>query len=92
MRVHMIVRGEVQGVSFRMSTLREAQRLGVVGWVRNLPDGSVELEAEGPNDQVRQLVEYARTGPPSAIVRHVQLDELDDTGPDVKDKGFTIRR
>ena len=89
MRVHMIVRGEVQGVSFRMSTLREAQRLGVAGWVRNRDDGSVELEAEGPQDQVRALVDWARVGPPSAVVRHVELDEIPDGGGDAI---FTIRR
>jgi acylphosphatase len=89
MRIHMIVRGRVQGVSFRMATLREAQRLGVVGWVRNREDGSVELEAEGESGRVDELVAWARQGPPAAMVRDVQLDEISATGAD---SIFTIRR
>ena len=63
------VTGRVQGVSFRWYTQEQAQRLGVVGWVRNEPDGSVLLHAEGEDDAVDALVEWCRHGPPSARVR-----------------------
>ena len=70
-RVRLIVRGRVQGVWFRDSTRREAVSLGLAGWVRNLPDGSVETLIEGPEDQVRRLVSWCGKGPPSAEVFRV---------------------
>jgi acylphosphatase len=71
-RIRLIIAGRVQGVWFRDSTRREASRLGVSGWVRNRPDGSVEVLAEGPADRVKQLVTWCHQGPPAAQVRHVQ--------------------
>ncbi len=71
-RVRLIIEGRVQGVWFRDSTRREASRLGVSGWVRNRPDGSVEVLAEGPLDRVEQLVAWSHQGPPAAHVRRVQ--------------------
>lgn len=67
------VSGRVQGVSFRWSTQEQAQRLGVVGWVRNEPDGSVLLHAEGEDDAVDALVAWCRTGPGMARVRDVTV-------------------
>ena len=55
-RAHLIVRGRVQGVWFRGSMQEEAERLGVAGWVRNRPDGTVEAEIEGERDAVDALV------------------------------------
>ena len=66
--VHIIVRGRVQGVSFRYYTLLRANELGVVGWVRNLPDGTVEVLAEGSQKQLDQLTSYLNTGPIGARV------------------------
>jgi acylphosphatase len=63
------VTGQVQGVAFRWHTQAQAQRLGVVGWVRNEVDGSVRVHAEGEDDAVDALVEWCRHGPPSARVR-----------------------
>ncbi len=74
-RVRLIIRGRVQGVWFRDSTRRQAARLGVTGWVRNLPDGSVEVVAEGPADKVDKLVQWCHEGPPAARVDQVIEDE-----------------
>lgn len=81
-RIRAIVSGRVQGVAFRASTVTEARRLGVVGWVKNRTDGSVELEAEGPDDMVAALVQWCHEGPPSARVARVAVDELRPTGGD----------
>lgn len=70
-RVRLIIEGRVQGVWFRESTRREAERLGVYGWVRNRREGTVEVVAEGPEDRVRKLVAWCHHGPPSARVIRV---------------------
>ncbi len=67
-RVHLVVSGRVQGVFFRQSTADTARRLGLRGWVRNLPDGRVEAEAEGERAALETLVEWCRRGPPAARV------------------------
>ncbi|HJW24198.1 MAG TPA: acylphosphatase [Rhodocyclaceae bacterium] len=74
---HLSITGLVQGVSFRWYMVQEARRLGVDGWVRNRRDGSVEAAVAGPEDQVRQLVEWARRGPPAAQVDGVDLGPWD---------------
>jgi acylphosphatase len=71
-RVHLTIDGLVQGVAFRAYTEEEARRLGVQGWVRNLPDGRVEAEAEGERSAVEALVAWCRHGPPAARVEAVQ--------------------
>lgn len=80
-QVRAIVRGRVQGVFFRKSTLEAATRLGLCGTVRNLPDRSVEIIVRGPHDLVEQLLAWARQGPPSARVDAVETTplELDPT-------------
>jgi len=70
-RVHVVVSGRVQGVAFRAYTVDEARDLGVRGWVRNLPDGRVEAEAEGERPAVEALVAFCRRGPPAARVEGV---------------------
>lgn len=70
-RVHLHVSGLVQGVFFRQSTVDEARRLGVAGWVRNLPDGRVEVLAEGSKAALDGLVAFCRRGPPAARVEDV---------------------
>lgn len=75
--LHLRIEGRVQGVWFRESMRREAERLGVVGWVRNRPDGSVEAVAQGPAEAVDALVEWARSGPPQARVERVVLAETE---------------
>lgn len=87
-RIRAIVSGRVQGVSYRASTASEARRLGLVGYVKNLADGSVELEAEGLDDKIDALVAWCRRGPPAAHVTHVAVDEIAATGAD---RAFEIR-
>ncbi len=72
-RVHLIVRGRVQGVFFRGAMQDEAERLGLAGWVRNRPDGTVEAEAEGERSAVDALVAWAHHGPPAARVAGVDV-------------------
>jgi len=74
-RVRLIIEGRVQGVWFRESTRREAERLGVRGWVRNRREGTVEVLAEGPKENVRKLVDWCHHGPPSARVMRVNETE-----------------
>ena len=78
-RVRAIVRGRVQGVSYRASTVAQARRLGLTGWVQNRPDGGVELEAEGPTDAVAALLAWCEQGPPAARVTGVTVEELPAT-------------
>lgn len=87
-RVHIWVSGRVQGVFFRASTRDEALRLGLVGWVRNLPDGRVELVAEGPAGAVEDLINWCRKGPPSARIGRVEVQEAEPTG---EYQGFDVR-
>jgi acylphosphatase len=70
-RVRLRVSGQVQGVFYRQSTAMEAARLGLSGSVRNLPDGSVEVVAEGIRADVETLVAWCRRGPPAARVADV---------------------
>lgn len=75
-RIRAIVSGRVQGVAYRASTVSEALRLGLVGWVKNRGDGGVELEAEGPDDKVAALIRWCHEGPPAAKVSRVDVEEL----------------
>ena len=81
-RIRAIVSGRVQGVSYRASTAAKARQLGLAGWVKNLPNGNVELEAEGSPEQVAALVTWCHHGPPAARVDHVALEELSPIGDD----------
>lgn len=79
-RVHLIIEGRVQGVFFRETTRKTAVSLGVNGWVRNRRDGSVEVVAEGPEKEVRELVRWCRSGPPTARVDRMQEDFEESRG------------
>lgn len=79
-RVSVIVRGRVQGVAFRQSTVARALDLGVNGWVRNLPDGSVEGLFEGAEPAVTALVEWCRQGPPASRVERLEQRQETYTG------------
>ncbi|HUK27250.1 MAG TPA: acylphosphatase [Candidatus Acidoferrales bacterium] len=85
-RAHVYVSGLVQGVFFRVETLRMAQRLGVSGWVRNAND-QVEAIFEGPKDKVEEAIEFCRHGPPRARVSNLEVKWEEWTG---KYQGFII--
>ena len=83
-----IVHGRVQGVFFRTFVEEHAQRLGLVGYVRNLPSGAVEVMAEGEREQVNKLVGHLKMGPPTAIVDRVEISWSEYTGDH---SGFRVR-
>jgi acylphosphatase len=71
------ITGRVQGVWYRASAASEAKRLGLTGWIRNVPDGSVVALAQGRREDVSAFIEWCRSGPPSAEVKNVHTDWLD---------------
>jgi acylphosphatase len=79
-RVRLRIRGRVQGVYFRASTVQRARQLGVTGWVTNCLDGSVEVLAEGASEQLDELVAWCHRGPTGARVEAVDLDRQDFRG------------
>jgi len=72
-RAYVTVAGRVQGVFFRAETKREAERYGVKGWVRNMPDSNVEAVFEGEEESVKRLIEFCRLGPSGAEVTSVNV-------------------
>ena len=85
---HLYIYGRVQGVFFRASTRRIALKLGLKGFVRNLPDGRVEAYFEGEEERVREAVDWCHHGPPGARVERVRVQWEEYRG-DLK--GFEIR-
>ncbi len=83
-----VVTGRVQGVGFRYTTQEVGQRLGLVGWVRNQPDGSVAAWAQGTEDAVARFAAYLEQGPRAARVTSVQVVT---TEPDPTLQGFQVR-
>ncbi|SJN17743.1 Acylphosphate phosphohydrolase, putative [Microbacterium esteraromaticum] len=86
--VHVVVRGRVQGVGFRWFTREAANAHGVTGWVRNLPDGSVEALLCGADAEVDAVLAKLRTGPPFAHVDDVGVSDAEDS----QLREFEIRR
>jgi acylphosphatase len=82
-----VISGRVQGVGFRYFAERSAERWGIAGWVRNLPDGRVEVQAEGTRDHLAQFERDLRRGPSRAEVRGFESVESAAEGA----KGFEIR-
>lgn len=72
-KAHIEVYGRVQGVFYRYSTMQKATELGLVGWVRNLSGGSVEIVCEGQEDIVEQFIAWCREGPPGARVEQLNI-------------------
>ncbi|MBP2146680.1 acylphosphatase [Methanofollis sp. W23] len=88
-RVHLFVRGRVQGVFFRDATEETARQHGVTGWVQNLPDGRVEAVFEGEAEDVEAVLAVCQRGPPAARVTGVEVHEEPYTGTF---SGFSVRR
>lgn len=86
-RFHAIVHGRVQGVFYRDYTRQQAELLGVHGWVRNLPDGTVEAVIEGEADKVVVMRKWLQTGSPLAAVTAVDITDEEPTG----ERGFSVR-
>lgn len=82
------ITGRVQGVGFRHHTRQAARRLGLDGWVRNEPDGSVEVRAAGDPESLDRFEEELRRGPRAASVDDVEVEELGEPGDWV---GFSVR-
>lgn len=86
--VEIAVRGRVQGVAYRWTTLNQAERLGIDGWVGNEPDGSVVGYFEGPREAVEALVAWCRKGPSGARVEGLDTAEVAARGV----HGFDVRQ
>ncbi len=86
-RIYCLVKGRVQGVFFRVATQERAQELGLVGYARNLPDGTVEVEAEGEQEKLKRLIEFLKTGPAKARVDNIELKWHDPVG---KEQDFLV--
>ncbi len=84
--LHAIAHGRVQGVYFRTFVVRRGAELGLTGYARNLPDGTVEVRAEGETGQLQKLLDYLKTGPPAARVERV------DTAWSENTEGYTTFR
>jgi acylphosphatase len=86
-RVHVTVRGEVQGVGYRYTMRMVAREAGVAGWVRNRRDGAVEAEVEGTPGQVDEVLAWMAEGPPGSIVESATVTDAAPTG----ERGFEVR-
>ncbi len=76
-QIHLLISGRVQGVGFRDFTQRTAEKLGILGWVRNLSNGKVELKAQGPDDKLKEFTEKVSEGPSSSKVEKVESVKSD---------------
>ena len=79
-RIHLIISGLVQGVGYRAWVIEQANRLGISGWVKNLPDGSVEVAAESGEKTLKQFITVCRKGPPEARVDQTDVQWEQITG------------
>jgi acylphosphatase len=86
-RARVRIRGRVQGVFFRAEARARAESLGLAGWIRNAPDGSVEAAFEGDEDRVRSMADWCRRGPRGARVDDVEVEPEEPTG----ETGFSVR-
>lgn len=88
--LHVMVRGRVQGVGFRWFVRERARELRLTGWVRNCPDGSVEVVAVGDQNALQRLRAAVTSGPPGAHVSHVE-DQMDEPAAAVMDPFGILR-
>ncbi len=74
--IYLIIGGRVQGVGFRYFAQLKARELNISGWVRNTPDGKVEIEAEGDSQNIEMFIEWMKIGPSRATIRTVSVSEI----------------
>ena len=86
--VHLIIKGRVQGVFYRVTARKVAEEIGVTGWVKNTAEGNVEIVATGSKDQLQKFVQWCRVGPAKAIVTDVLVNDKEEANF----KGFEIIR
>lgn len=79
-RVRLFISGRVQGVFFRSTMCQKAKKVGINGFVRNIPDGRVEAVLEGEEDKVEKLIKWARRGPIFAKVDNIKIEKEDYVG------------
>lgn len=87
-RVHLTISGRVQGVLFRANTKRQAELIGVKGWVKNLDEDKVEAIAEGNEEQIKKFIAYCKRGPDEARVNDVKIEDQEYKS---EFRGFSIR-
>jgi acylphosphatase len=87
-RIHIIVEGNVQGVFYRYNTRKKASELGLKGFVKNLPAGTVEVIAEGPEDKINELIKFCKNNPGFSNVDKVDVKEEKATN---EFEGFEVR-
>ncbi|HUQ99780.1 MAG TPA: acylphosphatase [Gemmatimonadaceae bacterium] len=88
--IHLVIAGRVQGVGFRWFVKERARRLAIAGWVRNRPDGTVEVAGAGDRESLNAFASALRRGPDGARVD--QVTELEEISPDSLDGDFSILR
>lgn len=88
MAIHLIIKGRVQGVYYRASAKEAADKLGITGWVKNTPDGNVEILAQGSDEAIDKFIDWCKQGPEHAIVKEVVISKA----PDGAFEGFEIVR
>ena len=86
-RVGIRIYGFVQGVNFRYYTKEEAEKLNLSGWVKNEPDDSITIVAEGEGEDLKNLIEWSKKGPPLASIENVKIEWQEPRG----EKGFKVR-
>lgn len=79
-RAHILVKGLVQGVFYRSTACQVGRQLGLTGWVKNLPDGRVEIIVEGEQEKIEEFIKWCWKGPPSARVDNVDVSYFEAFG------------
>ena len=79
MKKHIYITGRVQGVGFRHFIRKNADKLGITGWVKNLPDGRVEAVFQGTEEDVKELISRCKKGPISSYVQDIEVSEIENT-------------
>ena len=90
MKIDITVSGKVQGVGFRYHTKRTADLLGITGWVKNLSNGDVDIEAHGREEQLNKFKRWCKSGPPMAEVSEINIKEVESSG--LPPRKFIIKR